>query len=118
MDGALYTQVYEGLRARIESGDVAVGDKLPTQHELADEFHVSVITVKHALALLQEAGYIERRPRIGSVVVSAVPTTSARHTLPTMRPGMRGHGHTSAPFCWYIANDSRLRPWTLSWGGE
>lgn len=84
MDGALYTQVYEGLRARIESGDVAVGDKLPTQHELAAEFHVSVITVKHALALLQEAGYIERRPRIGSVVVSAVPTTSARHTLPTI----------------------------------
>ena len=41
-------------------------------------FGVSVITIKHALALLHDAGYIERRPRIGSVVVSTVPTRSGR----------------------------------------
>jgi DNA-binding LacI/PurR family transcriptional regulator len=84
VNGALYTQVFERLRARIEAGEVAVGERLPTQGELADEFHVSVITVKHALALLQDAGYIERRPRIGSVVVSALPTTAPRRSLPSI----------------------------------
>jgi len=82
VDGALYTQVFEQLRTRIESGEVAVGDRLATQQELADEFHVSVITVKHALSLLHDAGYIERRPRIGSIVVSARAVRGARRALP------------------------------------
>jgi DNA-binding LacI/PurR family transcriptional regulator len=82
VDGALYTQVFEQLRARIESGGIVVGDKLPTQQEIADEFHVSVITVKHAIALLHEAGYIERRPRIGSIVVSNQAVRGARRSLP------------------------------------
>ena len=84
MDATLYTQVFEALRARIESGDLEVGAKLPAQNELAASFGVSVITIKHALALLHDAGYIERRPRIGSVVVSTVPTRSGRRVLPTI----------------------------------
>ncbi|MDM7830086.1 GntR family transcriptional regulator [Cellulomonas edaphi] len=85
MDVALYAKVFEALRARIESGELAVGDKLPTQGDLAAEFRVSVITVKHALALLQEAGLIARRPRIGSVVISASSTSPRpRQALPTI----------------------------------
>jgi len=87
VNGALYAKVYEDLRARIESGDLPVGAKLPAQNELAAEFAVSVITVKHALELLQRAGYIERRPRLGSTVTSARPSAGVRTprgTLPTI----------------------------------
>jgi DNA-binding LacI/PurR family transcriptional regulator len=87
VSAALYTQVFESLRARIESGDLAVGARLPTQPELSTEFGVSVITIKHALGLLQDAGYIARRPRLGSVVTSAQPLPGAGHphrSLPTI----------------------------------
>lgn len=87
MSGALYAKVYESLRARIESGDIAVGAKLPAQNELSTEFAVSVITVKHALEMLQRAGYIERRPRLGSIVTSAEPSAGVRRprgSLPTI----------------------------------
>ncbi|MFC8733818.1 substrate-binding domain-containing protein [Luteimicrobium sp. NPDC057192] len=84
MNAPLYARVFDGLRERIERGDLGVGTRLPRQNDLATEFGVSVITVKHALGMLQEAGYIERRPRIGSVVTSATATTGRTRALPTI----------------------------------
>jgi len=80
----LYARVFDGLRAQIEAGDLVLGARLPRQGDLATQFGVSVITVKHALGLLQEAGYIERRPRIGSVVVSTAPTAGRTRALPSI----------------------------------
>jgi len=75
---ALYAQVHEALRARIVDGTLAVGDKLPTQAELVDEFAVSAITIKRALDMLRDEGFVTRRPRIGTVVVSATPEQDER----------------------------------------
>lgn len=73
---ALYAQVHEALRARIVGGGMAVGDRLPTQAELVEEFSVSAITIKRALDMLRDEGFVTRRPRLGTVVVS---TTPAEH---------------------------------------
>lgn len=70
MNDALYARVFATLKERIESGHVAVGERLPTQNQLAEEFGVSTITIKHALDMLDRAGYIKRRPRLGSEVIS------------------------------------------------
>jgi len=70
----LYRQVYDALRARVLDGRYAVGDKLPSEAELSQEYSVSAITVKRALDLLRADGLIVRRPRLGTFVTSATPT--------------------------------------------
>lgn len=72
----LYKRVYEALREAITQGTYAVGEKLPSEAELSKQFEVSPITVKRALELLRSDGMIMRRPRIGTVVTSATPTTA------------------------------------------
>ncbi|MCZ2261206.1 MULTISPECIES: GntR family transcriptional regulator [unclassified Isoptericola] len=78
MTEALYAQVHEALRARIVGGDLAVGDRLPAQAELVEEFSVSAITIKRALDMLRDEGFVTRRPRIGTIVVSTTPAGGAR----------------------------------------
>ncbi len=79
---ALYAQVYDTLRRRIEGGDVAVGDRLPSEAELIEEFGVSAITITRALTMLRTDGFVTRRPRIGTVVVSRAPQHSASGASP------------------------------------
>lgn len=85
--GALYRHVYESLRAEIEAGSPAVGERLESEAQLTRRFDVSVITVKRALDMLRADGFIVRRPRVGTIVVSDVPTGPspggpAQDTLP------------------------------------
>jgi DNA-binding FadR family transcriptional regulator len=66
--------------ARIEQGWWKVGDVLPTEVALAEEFGVSRPTMREALSALQFAGYVESRRRRGTVVLSAFPVPGvARH---------------------------------------
>lgn len=46
-----------------------VGDRLPTEHELAARFGCSVATISKALSLLAHDGWVERRPRAGTKVI-------------------------------------------------
>ncbi|MGC5166489.1 GntR family transcriptional regulator [Luteimicrobium sp. DT211] len=70
----LYRQLYEDLLAAIRGGDYAVGDRIPTEAELRAQYSVSAITVRRALDMLRQDGYVERRPRIGTTVISTEPT--------------------------------------------
>lgn len=70
----LYKRVYEELRDAIRAGEYPVDARLPSEAELTEKFSVSAITLKRALDLLRIDGYIVRRPRIGTVVVSANPS--------------------------------------------
>jgi len=79
---ALYQRVYDELRAAIERGDYPVDHRLPSDTELTERHGVSAITVKKALDLLRNDGYISRRPRVGTTVISDVATAApAPHTL-------------------------------------
>lgn len=71
---ALYRQLYEKLRADIEQHRIAVGDRLPPEAELVETHQVSSITIKRALDLLRADGFIVRRPRLGTFVISDVQT--------------------------------------------
>jgi LacI family transcriptional regulator len=70
---SLYLQVSEIIEEKITSKEISVGEKLPPQENLKKMFHVSIDTVKEALSRLTEEGYISRRPRYGTYVISAVP---------------------------------------------
>lgn len=67
------------LKDGITSGRYRPGDRLPTEDELALAHKVSRVTVRRALLSLEKQGYIERRPRRGTVVSS----TAAVLTMPS-----------------------------------
>jgi GntR family transcriptional regulator len=64
----LHRQLFLVLHDEIARGALAPGDPLPTEQTLCDQFGVSRITVRRALADLAEQGYIERRQGVGSFV--------------------------------------------------
>ncbi len=64
-----YEQMYLMLRNKILTGEYAVGDRIPSEKELMEEFSVSRITSKKALDMLVQDGYIMRQPGRGSFVI-------------------------------------------------
>ena len=48
----LHRQVYLDLRAGLEAGEWAPGDRLPPERELANRYGCSLITVRRALSEL------------------------------------------------------------------
>jgi GntR family transcriptional regulator len=64
----LHRQLFLVLHDEIARGAIAPGDPLPTEQTLCEQFGVSRITVRRALADLADRGYIERRQGVGSFV--------------------------------------------------
>lgn len=65
---SLYMTIYNSLREDILGGIYPYGTKLPSKRVLADDFNVSIITVEHAIDLLEEEGYINSIQRSGYYV--------------------------------------------------
>jgi GntR family transcriptional regulator len=65
-----YLRIHGNLRERITSGLWPVGSPLPAQRELADEFGVSVMTLRQALQLLTDEGLIQARHGSGTFVAA------------------------------------------------
>lgn len=65
---AAYMQLYRYLLRDITTGIYPCGTKLPSKRMIAEETGVSVITVEHAVRMLEEEGYVECRQRSGYVV--------------------------------------------------
>lgn len=76
-----YMQVADALAARIAAGDQSVGDFLPTEVELCEEFAVSRHTVREALRQLIDAGLVKRRQGSGSQVVATAPHQAYVHEM-------------------------------------
>ncbi len=69
----LYYQLESILREKINSGELAQGERLPTEAQLSKQYGVSRITVRQALASLVEEGLIERRQGLGTFVTQRKP---------------------------------------------
>jgi len=63
------TSTYNALEARICSGSWPVGAVLPTEYELAAEYHCGRNTVSKAIAQLVHEGFVERKRRAGTRVI-------------------------------------------------
>ena len=63
-----YKQIADTLRLRIVNGVYAVGQCIPSAMELETAFEVSNITIRKALNVLRDDGWIETQRGIGSVV--------------------------------------------------
>lgn len=64
----LYSQVENNLRQQIISGELGVGEKIPTELELCKRYSVSRITVRRAVQNLVDEGLIYRLRGKGSFV--------------------------------------------------
>lgn len=69
-------ELVERLKERILAGELAPGDRLPTETALAEEFGVSRTVVREAVSRLQAAGLVETFQGRGSFVLS-LPVTEA-----------------------------------------
>ena len=65
---SLYQQLADSLRDKIYEGKYACGDKLPSERSLAEKFGISHLTVRKALAILEEEGMLLRVQGKGTFV--------------------------------------------------
>ena len=70
---APYRQIANDLTARIKSGDLKPGDKLPSTRELAEQYKVHMNTASRALSLLHDRELIIGQPGRGTYVWPSPP---------------------------------------------
>jgi len=64
----LYMQIYNQILSEIESGSFKIGDKLPAERELCEQFGVSRVPIRQALSALELNGIIYSRQGEGIFV--------------------------------------------------
>ncbi len=92
-DTPLYKQISEYIRQKIEQKEWEIGHKIPTEHELCEQFNVSRITVVKALSRLVEEGLLVREQGKGTFV-SVPPLLSEPSPLLSFTEMMKEQGKT------------------------
>lgn len=77
----IYRTIADDLRSRIVSGDLAVGEQIPTEADLCAIYGVSRMTVRQALSSLSASGYLVGRRGKGTFVASNKAERSASRLL-------------------------------------
>lgn len=72
-----HEEVADVLRARIESGELAAGQKLPSEKNLLAEYDISITTLRKVLDTLRGEGLIESRQGAGVTVRAFRPVRRA-----------------------------------------
>ncbi|MBB1070488.1 GntR family transcriptional regulator [Limosilactobacillus sp. RRLNB_1_1] len=70
MSSPVYIQIHNQLRKNIEDGKWKVGEKIPAERELANDFSVSRMTLRQAIQALVDEGILERRVGSGTFVAN------------------------------------------------
>ena len=90
-----YEQTYRAILARLKTGHYPVGGRLPTEMALAGQFAVSRVTVRRALEMLVQDGYVESRQGSGYTVLTLSPASDTCLTSFTDAMLRAGHEPTS-----------------------
>lgn len=85
--------IASSLRDRIGDGEWSTGDRLPSEHDLADEYEVSRATIRTALQDLESRGLTVTRRGLGSYVLGRVSGVRADlRELASLSETIRAHG--------------------------
>ncbi len=79
----LYEQIVEQIEQRIVKGDLHVGDQLPPERELCEQFGVSRTAVREAVKALRQKGLLETYPGRGTFITNGT-SQAMRHSLNLM----------------------------------
>lgn len=125
---ALYFEVIDVLLQDIKKGRYPAGSKFPSEDQLAKEFSISRVTLREALRVLEDDGFIVRRHGAGTFVLDkrAVPiqTLSSIVSISTIfkRAGLEDRfikiGVKKIPAHKRIAEKLRLNPGDEIWEVE
>jgi DNA-binding GntR family transcriptional regulator len=63
-----YAQIVTVIEAAIRSGEMAPGEMLPSENEIARQPRTSRFAVRYALDVLRDRGLVYTRPRLGTFV--------------------------------------------------
>lgn len=80
-----YRRIAGEIAARIASGDLAAGDRVPSTRELTRRYGVAMATATKVLAELRAWGLVDARPGRGTVVAHGIPGTVAAAPRRSMR---------------------------------
>lgn len=86
-------EVVQSLKRRLSQGEWAAGDRLPSEPALAEELGVSRVTIRGALAQLENDGVVNRRHGSGTYVNSVRPLVSSLHVNMGSDQMIRSTGH-------------------------
>lgn len=78
----LYVQIQHQIRNLIETGNVRLGGRLPSETELASQFGVSRMTVRQALDELASEQLVTRKRGVGTFVTDSADVIAARLAFP------------------------------------
>lgn len=81
-----YQEVLDWLEKELRKGSIAIGDKLPGERALAEQFELSRASVREAIRILTSMGLVRTGtgsgPHSGAIVISE-----------TIRRTLLGHSH-------------------------
>ena len=113
-----YQWVYNSLKTQIEVGDYKVGDLLPPEPDLQKKFQVSRTTVRKAVEMLAQQGFLYTRQGRGTEVLDFKATQKLQYVT-SFSETLREQGFTVAqtgisvdfvPAPRHIASDLKLDP--------
>lgn len=84
----LYLSLAQQLRARVDAGEWAHGDHLPTERVLASSYAVGINTVRRAVGRLVDEGVVVRRQGSGTYVAHRRPAPRPRGTIGVIVPSL------------------------------
>jgi GntR family transcriptional regulator len=107
MADPMYRQIAQDLQRKIESGELAPGDKLPNEVEFREEYVASRNTIRDAIKWLTIRGLVETKPGQGTFVSQLIePIVTTLSEDP--ETGMAG-GEGKAAFAEIIKQRERKR---------
>jgi GntR family transcriptional regulator len=72
----IYRQLFQQLRQRIVSGQLAPNEQLPSVRDLSAELKINLLTVAKVYQLLESEGLVETRRGLGTFVLGGNETRS------------------------------------------
>lgn len=87
-----YTKVYSDMKARIREGEYKIGSLLPTETELENIYGVSRTTVRKAISLLTNEGYLKVRQGHGTEVLD-ISTTQRLNKITSISETLKAKGY-------------------------
>jgi GntR family transcriptional repressor for pyruvate dehydrogenase complex len=79
----LYEQIVEQIEGRVLKGELHVGDQLPPERELCDQFGVSRTAVREAVKTLRQKGLLETYPGRGTFITNGT-SQAVQHSFGLM----------------------------------
>lgn len=72
-----FAQIVAAIRRRIETGELGVGDRVPSTRQITKNWGVAMATATKVLTTLRQEGLVVARPGIGTVVANPAPSRPA-----------------------------------------